>query len=91
MTGILDNPDEGARLLIELMKTGGQLRQQIESRQIDFARLSPEQEAGLRDKLKEWLKKALELAEEFSPESYSISLSALFVGSIGFSWTLQRE
>jgi len=45
----------------------------------------------LRDKLREWLKKGLELAEEFSPSMYSVSISVPMVGSISFSWSVQGE
>ena len=87
MTGIINRPDEGAKILLEIMKTGSQTRREIESR--DLAKLSEYQEAALRDKLKEWLQRALELAKEFSPESYSVNISIPFVGSVGFSWKLQ--
>ena len=91
MIGIIADPDKGATVLMEMIKVGGQFKQEVESRQIDFARLYETQEAGLRDKLNEWLKEALELAKEFGPQSYSVNISIPFVGSVGFSWTLPSK
>ena len=85
MTGILDNPNQGAKVLFEILKAGAQTKAEIESRQLDLTRLYQEQEAGLRDKLAEWLRKALELAKEFSPDSYSVSIGVPIVGTIGFT------
>ncbi len=74
-----------------MIKAGGQFKQEIESRQIDFTRLSDAQEAGLRDRLRALLEQALKLIKEFQPESYSLSLGIPFVGSVAFSWTLPEK
>ena len=39
----------------------------------------------------DWLRKALELAKEFSPDSYSVSIGIPIVGTIGFTWKLKQE
>ena len=80
-------PDEGAKVLLEIMKARSQARTENEYK--DLVKPSEFQGAALRDKLKEWLQKALELVKEFSPESYSGSISIPFIGSTGFSWKLQ--
>lgn len=41
--------------------------------------------------MKEWLQKGFELAKEFSPSTYSVSISVPMVGSISFSWSRQNE
>ncbi len=78
MVGILDDPDKSAKFLVEVMKAGGQM---------NFAGVHDWQEAGLRDRVKEWLEKVRQLAQEFSPEGYSLSLNIPFGVSLGFSWT----
>jgi hypothetical protein len=91
MVGILDDTDKGAKLMLQVMSAGTLAKEQIQSRQLDLGKLSEAQEAGLRDKLKEWLQKGLKLAKEFSPSMYSVSISVPMVGSISFSWSLQGE
>ena len=91
MAGILDDLDRGAIVILEIMKAGNQAREEIHSRQLDLGKLSETQEVGLRDKLKEWLQKSFELAKEFSPSTYSVSIGMPMVGSISFSWPLQSE
>ena len=73
-------------MVLEIIKAGSQTRTEIEYK--DLAKLTDYQEAAVRDKLKEWLQRALELAKEFSPESYSVNISIPLVGSVGFSWKL---
>lgn len=85
MVGILDDSDKGAKVILQVMKAGTLAKEEIYSRQLDLGKLSETQEAGLRDKLKEWLQKTLELAKEFSPSTYSVSISVPMVGSISFS------
>ena len=91
MAGILDDPGKGAKLILQVMKAGTLAKEEIQSRQLDLGKLSEQQEAGLRDKLREWLKKGLELAEEFSPSMYPVNISVPMVGSISFSWSVQGE
>jgi len=91
MAGILDDLDKGTKLILQVMKAGTLAKEEIQSRQLDLGKLSEPQEAGLRDKLREWLKKGLELVEEFSPSMYSVSISVPMVGSISFSWSVQGE
>ena len=91
MAGIFDDLDQGAKVILEIMKAGTQAKEEIQSRQLDLGKLSETQEAGLSDKLKEWLQKGFELAKEFSPSTYSVSTSVPMVGSISFSWSLENE
>ena len=45
MTGIISRPDEGAKVLLEIMKAGSQARTEIEYK--DLVKLSEFQEAAL--------------------------------------------
>jgi len=86
--GIVADTDKGAEILIEMITAGGQFKQEVESRQIDFTRLTEKQRTDLYNRLRELLEQVLKLIKEFQPESYSLSVVIPFLGSVGLSWTL---
>lgn len=94
MNGLISNPDKGAEAIVQMIKAGTEAKEYIEKlglpRPVTRALTSTE-ESSLRDKLKKWLEKVRELAKDFSPESYSVTLSVPFVGSVSFSWPIDKS
>ena len=92
MNGLMGEPDKGAILVLEIMKSGAKVGAYIETHQVKLAEISGGAiEADLRDRLREWLNKTRELAKGLSPDSYSVTLSVPFVGSVSFTWPIGNE
>jgi hypothetical protein len=90
MDGLMSNPDKGAEAIMQMIKAGTETKEYVKKLELPspLARaLTTTGESGLKDRLKEWLQKALDLAKEFNPDSYTVILGVPYVGSIGFSWS----
>lgn len=91
MASILDSTEKGTEALLEVVMAGTQVRAMIESRQFRLAQLTEMQKQEMRDRLKQLLDKAQELAKQFSPDSFSIGVSVPFVGSVNFAWSADKD
>ncbi len=58
-----------------------------------YTSLTRDEETGLRDRIKEWLKRGLEIANEFKPREFTISAEIGFPPRIGtsFTWSMPKD
>ena len=86
------NPEKNEKLLNDLTKLVA-LEMQIQSLTSKYTVLTRDDEASVRDKIKEWFGKALEIAKEFQPREFTVSAEIGFPPRIGasFTWSTPRD
>jgi len=86
------NPQKSEKLFSDLTKLV-ELEMEIQTTATMYSTLTRDEKAGLRDWIKKWFSKVLEIAGEFKPREFAVSAEIGFPPRIGasFTWPISKE
>ena len=86
------SPERKEKLINDLNKLV-ELEMEIQTTATMYSTLTRDEKAGLRDWIKKWFSKVLEIAGEFKPREFAVSAEIGFPPRIGasFTWSHQRS